>query len=91
MHLLWWRAADETMARIESDASLVHVHRAVLRTLGRLEVDPFDRGLRTRQFVTEQYGQMRSTPVGVDEWRIMWKTGPEADQLTIAFIGELSL
>lgn len=67
------------------------VHLAVLRTLGRLELDPFDRRLRTRQFVTERYGQLRSTPAGIGDWHIMWLAGPDSDQITIAIIAETTL
>jgi hypothetical protein len=79
------------MARLESDESLTHVLRAVRRTLGRLELDPFDPRLRTRQFATERYGQVRCTPVGTGEWRIFWMVGPAPGDITIAFIAETSL
>ncbi len=90
MQLLWWPAADEIMARLEADPTLTDVYRATLRTLGRLERDPFDRRLRTRQFATERYGQLRSTPVGLGDWHLMWMSGPEAE-ITIAMIAETVL
>jgi len=56
-----------------------------------LELDPFNPALRSRQFSTERYGQLRATPIGVGDWRIMRMTGPEPGQITIAFITETSL
>jgi hypothetical protein len=89
--VLWTLAAAQVLDRIEADPTLMHVLRAVRRTLGRLESDPFDPRLRTRQFATERYGQVRSTPVGVSDWRVLWFIGPEPDQIVIAFIAETSL
>jgi hypothetical protein len=91
MQLLWWSAADAVMARLEVDGALADVYRAALRTLGRLERDPYDPRLRTRQFRTDRYGQLRSTPVGAGDWHIFWMTGPEVDEITIAMIGETRL
>ena len=91
MELLWWPAADEVMARLEADETRAGELRAVLRTLGRLERNPYDRRLRTRQFATEPYGRLRSTPTGAGDWHIMWQAGPGPDQITIAFIAETTL
>ena len=91
MELLWWSAADQVMALLEADPARANEFRAVRRTLGRLELDPFDRRLRTRQFTTERYGQLRSTPAGSGDWHIMWQAGPGPDQITIAFIAETTL
>ena len=91
MELLWWSAADQVMAQLEADPAMADVLRAVRRTLGRLEQDPYDRRLRTRQFATERYGQLRSTPTGTGDWHIMWQAGPGPKQITIAFIAETTL
>ena len=91
MQLLWLPAADQAMTRLEAEPALADVHRAALRTLGRLEVDPFDPRLRTRQFATERYGQLRSTPVGTGDWYVMSMAGPEADEITIAVVAEATL
>jgi hypothetical protein len=90
VELRWYVAADDVMTRLEGDPGLSKVLKAVRRTLGRMEVGPYDPRLRSRQFSTERYGQIRATPVGVGDWRIMWVIGPEADQITIAFITETS-
>jgi hypothetical protein len=79
------------MARPEADPAMGGVLRAVRRTLGRLELDPYDPRLRTRQVATERYGQLRSTPAGSGDWHIMWRAGPGPDQLTIAVIAETTL
>lgn len=79
------------MAQIESDPTLADVHRAARRTLGRLERDPYDPRLRTRQFTTERYGQLRSTPIGAGDWHVFWMAGPGADEITIAMLGETVL
>lgn len=91
MELLWWSAADQVMARFEEDLAMAAVPWAVRRTLGRLEQDPYQPRLRTRQFTTERYGQLRSTPAGTGDWHIMWRAGPESDQITIAFVAETTL
>lgn len=91
MQLLWWPPADQIMDELEADPLATEVVRAVRRTLGRLERDPYDRRLRTRQFATERYGQLRSTPVGAGEWHIFWLSGPESDEIIIAFIAETTL
>jgi len=85
---MWWSDADRAMTRLERSPSLADTLAAVRRTLGRLELDPFDPRLRTRQFVTEGYGQIRSTPAGHGDWTVFWKSGPGSNQITIAFIGE---
>jgi hypothetical protein len=91
MELLWWSAADQVMTRLEADPTMAGVLRSVRGTLGRLEQDPYEPRLRTRQFATEPYGQMRSTPVGSGDWHIMWQAGPGSNQITIAFIAEITL
>ena len=91
MQLLWSSDADQVMARLEADPARADVLRVVRRTLGRLELDPFDPRLRTRQFSTDRYGQMRSTPAGSGDWHIMWQAGPGTDQITIAVIAETTL
>ena len=91
MELLWWSDADRVMARLEEDPSLAPVLAAVRRTLGRLERDPYDRRLRTRQFTSEGYGKIRSTPTTHGDWWIFWKSGPEPDQITIVTIAEASV
>lgn len=91
MQLLWWPAADAVLSGLEADLAQTNVLRGVRRTLGRLEIDPYDPRLRTRQFVTERYGQLRTMPVGIGEWRIFWMSGPEADEITIVYIAETAL
>jgi len=90
MQLLWLPEADRVMTRIKADGSLRATHYSVRRILGRLEFDPFDRGLRTRQFSTEMYGQVRCTPV-VGDWCILWKSGPGPDEITIVFVAEAAI
>ncbi len=90
MQLLWTLAADEVMTRLECDPTMAGILAAVRRALGRLELDPYERRLGTRQFSTELYGQMRSTPAGVGDWRVIWQVGPGAHEITIVFISETS-
>lgn len=89
MELLWWADAEEVMTRLEGDRSLGDVLMAVRRTLGRLERDPYDPHLRTRQFGSDRYGQVRATPTTHREWWIFWKSGPEPDQITVVTVPEV--
>ena len=91
VQLLWWHDADRTMTRLEEDPSLADVLLAVRRTLGRLERDPYDRRLRTRQFAREGYVQVRTTPTTHGDWWIFWMSGPEPDEITIVAIAETSV
>lgn len=89
VELLWWPAADETLTRLErKDDSPVRA--GMHRTLGRLELDPFDPRLRTRQFTTEPYGHVRATPA-VEDWFVLWQVGPEAGAIEIVLLAELRL
>ncbi len=79
------------MTRLENDPARREVRQAVLQTLGKLERDPFDRRLGTRQFSTEDYGQLRATPVRKADWTIYWMIGPGAGEITIALVAEASI
>jgi len=91
MNLLWLPDADLAMKRLEGDRSRSRVHAAVLRTLARLERDPFQPRLLNRQFATEMYGQLRCTPTMLGDWSILWTAGPEPDEITIVYIAETVL
>lgn len=90
MELLWWPDADEAMNRLESDRGSLDVLTALRRTLGRLEVDPFDPKLGSRQFVTQGFEQVRATPVRHGDWWVLWRTGPEVATITILLITEIA-
>lgn len=80
--------ADDDMNRIEADPSLTHVVEAVNLTLGRIELDPGDRRLRTRQFQTSGLHDKRMTQVGVGEWHVFWQTTDEPTELVILRVVE---
>lgn len=88
--LLWWPDAGAAMDRLENDSSASPALAAVRRTLGRLELDPFDRRLLTRQFVTPEYGQIRATPCHFGDWYVLWQIG-EQNTIEIVFVAELAL
>lgn len=91
MELLWWTDADEALSSLERPSGSVAVLTALRRVLGRLEVDPFDPRLGSRQFVTEEFDQVRATPVRSGDWWVLWQTGPEPATITIILITEISL
>lgn len=79
---------DEDLRRLEADPALERVVQAVCQTLGRLELDPGDRRLRTRQFQTPEFGHVRMTSVGVGEWHVFWQTTDVPNDLLIRRIVE---
>jgi hypothetical protein len=87
---LGWRPeADAAMDALEADPSLSAVVEAVDRTLGRLEVDPFDPRLGTIQFQTPEFGGVCATPIRWDDWYVFWQRGPAANDLVIILIHQL--
>jgi hypothetical protein len=88
--LLWWPDADAAMDRLERDPTLSVALNAVRRTLGRLELDSFDRRLLTRQFVTPQYGHIRATPCRSGDWYVLWQPG-EGGTVEMVIVAELAL
>lgn len=89
--LLWLPEADEAMARIEADGTLDAVRRSLVRTLGRMELDPFDSRLGTRQFRTEGYEHVRATPAGFDDWWVLWRLGDDEGTVIVIHVGEIAL
>jgi hypothetical protein len=85
--LRWWPAADEAMNRI--DAVDDQRRRAVRRTLTRLEVNPLDPRLGTRQFRTPEYGHIRATPCRHESWYVLWQIGEEAETVEIVIVAEI--
>lgn len=79
---------DEDMRRLEADPTLERVVRAAHQTLGRLELDPGDRRLRTRQFQTPEFGHVRMTWVGLGEWRVFWQTTDVPNELLVRRVVE---
>ncbi len=88
--LLWWPDADAAMDRLERDPTLSPALEAVPRTLGRLELDPFDRRLLTRQFTTPEYGHIQATPCRFGDWYVLWQPGEEGT-VEIVIVAELAL
>lgn len=85
--LLWWPAADAAMDRIDAKED---ARRAALRqTLARLEANPFDPRLGTRQFRTPEYGHIRATPCRHDDWYVLWQLGEEAGTIEIVALAEI--
>lgn len=88
--LLWWPDADRAMDRLESDPGASAALDAVRRTLGRLELDPFDRRLHTRQFQTPEYGHIRATPCRHGDWHVLWQPG-EPGSVEVIIVTELAV
>lgn len=89
VEVLFWPAADDTMKRLEGEPESPTL-AGIRRTLGRLELDPFDPKLRTRQFTTDQYGHVRATPA-LDEWFVLWQVGAEEGTIEVVLLAELHL
>lgn len=89
--LLWQPDADRAMTTLESSPNRAHTVTALQRTLGRLELDPFNPKMGTRQFQTPEYGQIRATPTGLDTWYVLWLPGRSDRIIEIVHIVELRL
>jgi hypothetical protein len=87
--LAYWPAADQAIARLENDPAMTHVLRAVDRGLERLAADPFNPRLGTTAFVTEEFGGVSATPVGLDDWYIFWQRGEEPKVIEIVLVHPL--
>jgi hypothetical protein len=89
--LEWLPEADESMHALEDDPTRAGEVEHVHRRLGRLELDPFDPHLGTKQFSTEELGQVRATPCPPTDWLIFWHPHDAADHvLVIAQVIETS-
>jgi|GEM_PF-3423007 hypothetical protein len=89
--LVWLPEGDEDMTRLEADPALERVLEAVNRALGRLELDPADRGLRTQQFRTLDLGYIRMSSVGVGDWHILWQSTERPDEFVIRRIVDVAV
>ncbi len=89
--LLWLPDADAVMTKLESDPSRAAALAAIRRTLGRLELDPFNPRWGTRQFQPPTYGHIRVTPSGFDAWYVLWKPGSDESNVEIVHLVELPL
>ncbi len=89
--LLFWPDADEALARLENNLNLASVRRTVDHTLDRLERDPGDPRLGTRQFVSPSLGHVRATPTNEGDWHVFWVPGIEPETIEIVEIAEVSL
>lgn len=79
------------MTALESNPTRADSVASVLRVLGRLELDPYNPRIGTRQFQTPEYGQIRATPTGYDTWYVLWQVGPDEHSIEIVHIVELRL
>lgn len=86
--VVWEQEADEDMAKIEASPALAPVLEAANRALGRLELNPGDSRLHTRQFQTDDLGYLRMTPLGVGEWHIFWQALDDPDEVLVRRIVE---
>ncbi len=87
--LAYWPAADMAMDELAADPAMAAVLEAVERTLDRLSVDPYDRRLGTRAFMTPELGGISATPVRIDDWYVLWQRSPEPRVLEIVMIHQL--
>jgi hypothetical protein len=89
--ILYWPAADEALARLESDSALAPALQAVERILERLATDPFNPRLGTTAFVTDELGGISATPARFDDWYVFWQRGPENSVIEIVLVHQLRL
>jgi hypothetical protein len=82
--LVYWPAADRFLDQLESDPAMAPVRRAVARIERRLAVDPFNPRLGTISFMSDELGGINATPVGMDDWYVIWQRGE--DQGTIEIV-----
>jgi hypothetical protein len=87
----WRPEADQAMDALEADPGMTAVVEAIDRTLGRLEVDPFNPRLGTIQFQTPELGGVCATPVRMDDWYVLWQRGATASDLVIILIHQLDI
>jgi hypothetical protein len=78
--------AGAVLDALEVSAKLQPAYRAVIRTLHRLEDDPFSPRLGTTSYITPELGGVNATPTGVDDWYVLWQRGPGARELDILAI-----
>lgn len=79
------------MDALEADPSMSVVVEAIDRTLGRLEVDPFDPRLGTIPFQTPEFGGVCATPARRDDWYVLWQRGLTRGDLVIILVHQLDL
>jgi hypothetical protein len=89
--LLYWPAADDALTELENDSARAPILRAVERALARLTADPFSPRLGTTAFVTEAFGGVSATPVGLDDWYVFWQRGAEPQTIEIIQVHKLRL
>ncbi len=87
----YWPAADDAIAELENDPVMAPVLNAVERVLGRLAKDPFNPRLGTTAFVTEELGGVSATPVGLDDWYVLWQRGPGPRAIEIVLVHPLRI
>jgi hypothetical protein len=79
------------MDALEADPTMTTVVEAIDRTIGRLEIDPFDPRLGTIQFRTPEFGGVCATPVRLDDWYVLWQRAAIADNLVIILVHQLDI
>jgi hypothetical protein len=84
-------AAQAALDALAADPDLAAAHRAVIRTLGRLEEDPFDPKLGTIAFMTEELGGVSATTTRFGDWYMLWQRGPQPGEIDIITVIELPL
>ena len=89
--LLWHPEADSVMTAIEGNPGRTDLVASIRRALGRLELDPHNPRIGTRQFQTPEYGQIRATPTGYDTWYVLWLAVPSKRSIEIVHIVELRM
>lgn len=89
--LLYWPAADAALGALENDPAMARVLQAVERALDRLAADPFNPRLGTTAFLSEEFGGVSATPVGLDNWYVFWQRGSESKAIEVVLIHQLHL
>ena len=84
--------ADDTLTDLERDSSKQKIYKAVLKTLGFMEINLRHPSLNTHEFyslkgpcgekVFEAYAQQKTSAA----YRIFWYYGPREHQITIVAI-----
>lgn len=87
--ILYWPAADDALIALEGDPVMRSVRQAVGRVERALAEDPFSRTLGTISFVTDELGGINATPVGADDWYVIWQRASVAGTIDIIQVHQL--
>jgi hypothetical protein len=68
----WTDLANQQLNELEADPTQKALVKAIEDKVDAIAANPANRRLRTKHFTTPEYSMVRHTPVGHDEWHILW-------------------